>query len=244
MTENGYTIFSLNDASWPSSETSASRSSITQHLGCAETQVDYYRTIENSPAELPLSREALSIPLDGSCVITLEVAISIPRLAITHKPAGTQAKLHSGSETTWLVVSTTTEATTDEGISVPPSDLFDFVTPTVSTTDFEHLSEPLRCRGMKANVLRLPAGESIPYHKEPTQEELYVPLDGPGHVRIAGATHEVPQNGIVKINPTVPRAAVNNGDQPRTWLMIGAPPTGGPDEWDPDVEYADWPGTE
>ncbi|PSP85093.1 hypothetical protein BRC83_04075 [Halobacteriales archaeon QS_1_68_17] len=90
--------------------------------------------------------------------------------------------------------------------------------------------------GMKANFRRLPPGRAVPYHTEGTQEELFVPLGGPGWLRAGGETHRMAAGSVARVAPATPRAAVNEGDADRVWFMIGTPPTGGPDEWDPGAE--------
>lgn len=94
---------------------------------------------------------------------------------------------------------------------------------------------------MKANVRRLDPGQAVPYHTEGSQEELFVPLDGAGRLLVAGETHEVEPGSVGRVAPDVPRSAVNSGSLAVHWLMVGAPPTGGPDEWDPGAEILEWP---
>lgn len=103
------------------------------------------------------------------------------------------------------------------------------------------LTAPLGCLGTKANVRLLRPSDAVPYHTEGNQEELFVPLDGPGVLRVAGRTHELEEGDVARVAPEVPRGAVNEADDAVQWLVIGAPPTGGADEWDPDVEILEWP---
>lgn len=241
MVENGYSIFSLDQAAWSPNETQGAQVAVTEHLGCTETHVDYYRTNENKPIELNPDREALGIPLNHSGVILFEKPVSMPRLAVMCKPAGTEASLHSEAETTWIVVSTTPETGPEEPPAIIPENLLEFVTPATSDIETAHLTEPLGCQGMKANIRRLEPGHTVSYHIEHNQEELYVPLDGPGTLRVNGTTRQLDAGDVVRIEQGVPRGAVNRGDETRSWLMIGAPPTGDAYEWDPDTEYAEWP---
>lgn len=244
MAENAYSIFSLNQAAWPQNDTQGSHVTVTEYLRCTETHIDYYRTEENKSVDLNPDREALSVPLNNSGVILFEKPVSMPRLAVTCKPAGTEASLHSGAETTWIVVSTTPETAPEEPLSIIPENLLEFVTPSTSDIETAHLTEPLGCQGMKANIRRLEPGHTVSYHIEHNQEELYVPLDGPGTLRVNGTTRQLNAGDIVRIKQGIPRGAVNQGDETRSWLMIGAPPTGDPNEWDPDTEYAQWPHNE
>lgn len=92
---------------------------------------------------------------------------------------------------------------------------------------------------MKVNARLLEPGDVVPYHTEGDQEELFVPVSGPAAMRIADTTYETPPGTVTRVAPTVPRSALNNGDSDALWVMVGAPPTGGPDEWDPGAEILD-----
>ena len=111
-----------------------------------------------------------------------------------------------------------------------------FAPPATSDVPIARLTAPLECAGMKVNYRRLAPGQAVPYHVEGSQEELFVPLDGPGTVRIDDEVHHVPAGGVVSVAPPVPRSVTNESAGSRCWFMAGAPPTGGPDEWDPGAE--------
>ena len=93
---------------------------------------------------------------------------------------------------------------------------------------------------MKVNVRRLDQGEAVPYHTEGSQEEIYVPLDGPGKLRVGGTTLPVKRGTVCRFAPEIPRSAVNPTSQRVRWLMVGAPPTGDADEWDPGAKVRVW----
>ncbi|MEA5387882.1 cupin domain-containing protein [Haloarculaceae archaeon H-GB2-1] len=98
------------------------------------------------------------------------------------------------------------------------------------------LTRPLDATELKVNVRRLRPGDEIPLHVHGTQEEAFVPLDGPGRMRVADEEISVPAGAVFTVPPSTPRGAVNRGDEPRDWLMVGAPPTGGPEQWGVDYE--------
>ena len=47
---------------------------------------------------------------------------------------------------------------------------------------------------------------------------------------------------VARVAPEIPRSVINGTGTRRTWLMVGAPPTGDPDGWDPGAETLDWSG--
>lgn len=116
-----------------------------------------------------------------------------------------------------------------------------FAPPSTSDVDIARLTARLGCTGMKVNLRRLDPGQAVPYHTEGTQEELFVPLDGPGTILIDGERHHVPTGSVTRVSPETPRSVLNSGNDRRTWLMIGAPPTGPSDGWDPGAEILEWP---
>jgi len=59
---------------------------------------------------------------------------------------------------------------------------------------------------------------------------MYVALDG-GSVEIDGTVHEVARGGVVRVGPDPVRRVRNDGDEPQTWLMFGAPPVGTLDDF-------------
>ncbi|MFC7046118.1 cupin domain-containing protein [Halobacteriaceae archaeon GCM10025711] len=88
------------------------------------------------------------------------------------------------------------------------------------------LTPSLGATEMRVNALTLAPGEELEYHRHERQEELYVPLNGSGEVKIDGDVVEVPENGVVRVAADVPRKLLNTADDDRQWLMFGAPPVG------------------
>lgn len=97
-------------------------------------------------------------------------------------------------------------------------------------------TDELGCSDTKVDARLLGPGEYVPYHTEGEQEELFVPVRGPAAMRVDDGSFETPVGTITRVAPPVPRSAVNDGDHEACWVMIGAPPTGGPSEWDPGAE--------
>lgn len=99
-----------------------------------------------------------------------------------------------------------------------------------SDMTFGKLTETLGCEEMRLNTCRIPPGDEGPYHKHEAQEEVYVLLDGPGHVNVDGDLVDVPEGGIVRLPADIPRKFVNETDEEQRWLMVGAPPVGTVDD--------------
>jgi uncharacterized cupin superfamily protein len=85
------------------------------------------------------------------------------------------------------------------------------------------LTDLLGCEKLHARVWYLSPGDSIVYHKHREQEEVYVPLNGPGQLRIGGELVDVPANAAVRVSPETPRQPVNTSDDEHVWLIVGAP---------------------
>lgn len=85
------------------------------------------------------------------------------------------------------------------------------------------LADLLECEKLAAGVWYLDPGESIVYHKQREQEELYVPLEGPGQLRIEDEVVEVPARSAVRVPPETPRQPINESDSQHAWLILGAP---------------------
>jgi len=71
------------------------------------------------------------------------------------------------------------------------------------------LTEQLGCTDVRVNAVTLAPGEATAPHAHERQEELYV---APG--------------AVVRVGPDPVRRVHNDSDEPRTWLMFGAPPVG------------------
>lgn len=81
----------------------------------------------------------------------------------------------------------------------------------------------LGCEHLGARVWYLQPGESIAYHKQREQEEVYLPLERDGQMRIDGEVVDVPRGAAVRVSPETPRQMLNEGDREHVWLAISAP---------------------
>lgn len=205
---------------------------LTERLGCEHTEVAVHRLAAGERTELPGELERLLVTTAGTC--RLESDGSVDGQHLVRLPPGETASVRGDPSGTLLVVSVSADATGD----ARRVDLADrpFEEPGSSAVRTARLTVPLGCRGMKVNARRLEPGQRVPYHTEGTQEELFVPLDGPASMRIEDIEYETPVGTIVRVAPEVPRSAINPGERAATWVMVGAPPTGDPDGWDPGSE--------
>jgi len=220
-----------------------SRVRLTDRLGCTETTVDAYRPRTGEPARLPAPPESVCVPLDDAGELVGEETWPVPRRGIARVAAGSELSVRSDGGTRWLVVSAPADPTPERRPVVVDATELAFTKPATSDVVIARLTARLGCRGTKTNVRRLEPGDAVPYHTEGEQEELFVPLDGPGTIRVAGTTRSMRAGDVARVAPSVPRGVVNEGPDDRLWLMIGAPPTGDPDEWDPGAEILEWPET-
>ena len=235
----GFSIVTLGHADWTDRE-GGRRVSLTDRLGCSDTSVVAYRTRGDGEVSLPPESERLCVPVGGGGTLTASEPVALGATSVALVPAGCPAAL--GGETTWLVVSAEVDATPDGDPALLDLRSLEYRETATSSIPTARLTEPLGCRGMKVNARRLGPGSVVPYHTEGSQEELFVPLDANGTVRIGGETYVAPQGSVTRVAPEVPRSAVNPTEEDALWLMIGAPPTGAPDEWDPGAEDHEWPG--
>ncbi|MEF8904165.1 MAG: cupin domain-containing protein [Haloarculaceae archaeon] len=229
-----YAIVSGAEIDWPSD----GRVSLTDSLGCAETQVELFRPGENGSVAASTEREGVCVPLEASGRIVANKRVTVPSKGVACVPAGMGASLRGGG--TWLMVSATTDASPGELTVVDSTDVR-FAPPSTSTIDIARLTTRLGCTSMKVNLRRLEPGEAVPYHTEGSQEELFVPLDGPGKILINEERYTMTAGSVSRVAPKTPRSVVNDGEEQRTWFMVGAPPTGDADNWDPGAEILDWP---
>ncbi len=96
-----------------------------------------------------------------------------------------------------------------------------------SGVDHAKLTEHLEAEEMRVNMVTLDPGEVVGYHTHERQEEIYVCVDGPGEVYVDGNLETVPEGGVVRFAPDVPRQLLNTtDDQHHVWVMFGAPPVG------------------
>lgn len=231
-----YAIVTLEEVAWSGED----HASLTEFLGCTHCAVDVYRTTAGASVRLPGALEALCVPVDASGTLSTldggQDVAHVSRRSIARVPAGIDAELSSADRATWIVVTAEADPEPDGSVAVIDVGDVPFSVPETSNVPIARLTARLGCTGTKVNYRGLTPDSNVPYHTEGTQEELFVPLDGPGTVRADGETHSVSAGDVVRVAPETPRAAVNDGANDRLWLMVGAPPTGGPDEWDPGAE--------
>lgn len=85
------------------------------------------------------------------------------------------------------------------------------------------VADILGCEHMGARAWYLQPGESIAYHKQREQEEVYIPFECNGQMRIDGEVIDVPRGTAVRVPPETPRQMINEDDQEHVWLAISAP---------------------
>lgn len=85
------------------------------------------------------------------------------------------------------------------------------------------IADLLGCEHMGARVWYLQPGEAIAYHKQREQEEVYIPFERDGQMRVDGEVIDVPRGAAVRVPPETPRQMLNQGDREHVWLAIAAP---------------------
>ncbi|MFB6192300.1 MAG: hypothetical protein ABEI11_03145 [Haloarculaceae archaeon] len=239
MSDSGYATVSLDDAGWRSGGDGPDRASLTGPLGCTETAVDAYRFAPGDAVALSSAPEQLCIPVAASGPLLLGDGAELSARGVARVPAGAASRIRAPDAASLFVVAAPADPDTGPAPGSAPVtvalDACEFVPPETSDVDTARLTARLRCAGMKVNARRLDPGGSVPYHTEGDQEELFVPLAGSAAMRVADAARPTPPGTITRVAPPVPRSAVDRGDG-SLWVMIGAPPTGGPAGWDPGAE--------
>lgn len=241
MTDDGYAVASLAGADWTETGPGVRRASLTGRLGCTDTEVAYYRLGADGRVTLTDDRETVVVPFDAPLRLLSEGEPTVPSRGVARIPAGVECAVRSDADTALLVVRAPVSSPSGTAPVAVDTGALEFAEPTTSDILTARLTEPLGCLGVKANVRLLRPGDAVPYHTEGSQEELFVPLDGPGCLRVAGRTHDLEAGDVARVAPAVPRGAANGTDGNVRWLMVGAPPTGGPDDWDPGAEILEWP---
>ena len=85
----------------------------------------------------------------------------------------------------------------------------------------------------RANIWRMPPSSRGRRHREQTQEEIFVVLEGTATILVGepAVAAELPQGSIAIVKPRTPVQLANNGGSAATVLIVGAPATVG------DAEY-------
>lgn len=232
MQRTDYGIVSHEELTEPATPATVGHDGLTARLGCTATRVDAY-SLANGQVTLTHHPEQLCLPFGDDGRLTGDRSMTISPPTVAFVPAGAGCTLASTGTTTWLVISAPGTAAPDRpAVAVDPT-ACTFTTPETSDVLIARLTGRLGCMGMKVNARRLNPGQAVPYHTEGSQEELFVPVTGPGTMRIAETTHQLPRGALSRVGPETPRSAVNETDTEAVWVMVGAPPTGRMDEWDP-----------
>ncbi len=91
----------------------------------------------------------------------------------------------------------------------------------VQNTD---LAGQLEAAKLGARLWRLAPGQASTRHRHPTQEELYVLLEGRGRMRVDGELLTLEPLSAVLVTHDSVRQIFNDGDADALWLVAGAPP--------------------
>jgi mannose-6-phosphate isomerase-like protein (cupin superfamily) len=83
----------------------------------------------------------------------------------------------------------------------------------------------LEIESFGANMVEIPAGESIPEHDEMErdQEELFVVLSGDPALVIDGEEHQLRAGSYARVDPSHRRTVRNTGSGPAQVLIVSAP---------------------
>ena len=89
----------------------------------------------------------------------------------------------------------------------------------------------------RANIWRMPPSSRGRRHREETQEEIFVVLEGAATLLVGepAVAAELPQGSIAIVEPKTPVQLANNGGSAATVLIVGAPATVGDAEYLPDA---------
>jgi quercetin dioxygenase-like cupin family protein len=93
----------------------------------------------------------------------------------------------------------------------------------VENTD---LAKQLEAKSLGARLWRLAAGQASTKHRHPTQEELYVVLEGVGRMRVDDDVLTLGALDAVLVESSSIRQIFNDSAEDTLWLVVGAPPEG------------------
>ena len=206
--------------------------SLTDELGAEELSVDAYRLADGRTVDLLPGHERVVVPLASTAPVTLDGRYSLDTGSVGRLAPDRPCTLGGGDATVLVVSAATTDADTTEPVVVD-LDAVEYVTPSTSDVVTAHLTGPLGCTGMKVNARVLEPGQHVQRHVEGSQEELFVPFSAGAAIVVGDDRIATPPGTAVRVAADAPRSARNDGEMATRWLMFGAPPTGGPTEWDP-----------
>jgi quercetin dioxygenase-like cupin family protein len=86
------------------------------------------------------------------------------------------------------------------------------------------LAKQLAATALGARLWRIEPGQASTKHRHPTQEELYVLLEGMGRIRIGDEALTLEPRAALLIEPSDVRQLFNDTDSDQLWLVVGAPP--------------------
>jgi uncharacterized cupin superfamily protein len=86
------------------------------------------------------------------------------------------------------------------------------------------LGKQLESRTLGARLWRLTPGQASTRHRHGQTTELYVLLEGTGHIRVHGELLSLSPLSAVLVEPDTIRQVFNDTDQEQLWLIVGAPP--------------------
>lgn len=239
MSGDGYAVVTLDGAAWTGGPGGVEHAPLASALGANELAVDAYRLAAGGTFRPSAALETLLVPLEVVAPLEVSTGPTVPPHGLGRLPAGVGATVRSQAAATVLAVGAPAGPAAGDESTAVDIDSCEFAVPATSDVATAFLTTPLGCAGMKVNVRRLEPGQAVPYHTEGDQEELFVPISGPAAMRIADRRHRTPVGTVVRVAPDVPRSAVNDGDAGALWVMVGAPPTGGPTDWDPGAAVVD-----
>lgn len=214
---------------------SVGHTSLTDGLDCTEMLVDAYDVPAGAAVDLETGSERVLIPVGEEGTITIDGRYAVPHDGVARLPPNRPGTVGADDATSLLVVSVPPMAVDGGEPTIIDLETIEFDVPETSYVATAFLTGPLSCTAIKVNARVLERGQAVPYHTEGTQEELFVPLEG-GSMRIDDERIDAPRGTVVRVAPKVPRSAVNDDRDRGRWLMFGAPPTGGPQGWDPGAE--------
>jgi len=230
--ETGYGVASMPGVSGRTRPETVESVTLTDRLGCTDVCVDVHLIPAGESLSSSPGRERLVVPLGLADSRALGGTLSLSARAIGRVPADHPWTIEADTDAVVLAIGTTAAGGAEEPTTVDLA-AAEYRVPSTSDVATAHLTAALGCAGLKVNARRLAPGQAVPLHTEGTQEEVFVPLDDGGSMRVGDETLHTPRGTVVRVAPATPRSAQTHGDAATVWLMVGAPPTGGPTDWDP-----------
>ena len=86
------------------------------------------------------------------------------------------------------------------------------------------LAKQLGATTLGARLWRLRPGQASTRHRHAEQSELYLLLEGTGHMRVDGELLTLAPLDAVHVEPESVRQLFNDTDEEQLWLVVGAPP--------------------